>query len=76
MNYKNGQENIQISINVSPIQLMEFYFAENVKEIANKYNVDLSQICFEITESVVLEENIIVYDNIHLLDNFGAKACS
>ena len=39
---------------------MEFYFAENVKEIANKYNVDLSQTCFEITESVVLEENIIV----------------
>lgn len=71
--FKNGQENIQISINVSPIQLMEFYFAENVKEIANKYNVDLSQICFEITESVVLEENIIVYDNIHLLDKFGAK---
>ena len=71
--FKNGQENIQISINVSPIQLMEFYFAENVKEIANKYNVDLSQICFEITESVVLEEYIIVYDNIHLLDKFGAK---
>ena len=43
-----------------------------LKEIANKYNVDLSQICFEITESVVLEENIIVHDNIHLLDNFGS----
>ena len=71
--FKNGEENIQVSINVSPIQLMEFYFAENIKELANKYNVDLSQICFEITESVVLEENIIVYDNIHLLNKFGAK---
>lgn len=71
--FKNGDENIQASINVSPIQLMEVSFAENIKKIANKYNIDLSQICFEITESVVLEESIIVYDNIQLLSKFGSK---
>lgn len=70
--YNNGNV-IQVSINVSPIQLMEINFVEKVIEIAKKYNVDLCNICFEITESVVLDENITVYDNIYLLYKVGAK---
>lgn len=65
--------NLQISINVSPIQLMSFDFAENVKKIINKYNMDFKNLCFEITESVVLDENIIVYDNIYSLHKMGAS---
>ncbi|MDY3358789.1 MAG: EAL domain-containing protein [Clostridium celatum] len=63
----------QVSVNVSPIQLIEFDFAEKVKEITDKYNVNMKNLCFEITESVVIDENIIVYDNIHLLHRFGAS---
>ena len=70
--FNNGKI-IQVSINVSPIQLMEINFVEKVIEIAKKYNVDLCNLCFEITESVVLDENIIVYDNIQLLYKAGAK---
>ncbi|MBS4957106.1 MAG: EAL domain-containing protein [Clostridium sp.] len=70
--FNNGKI-IQVSINVSPIQLMEINFVEKVIEIAKKYNVDLCNLCFEITESVVLDENIIVYDNINLLYKAGAK---
>ena len=71
--FYNNENIIQVSINVSPIQLMEINFVEKVIEIAKKYNVDLCNICFEITESVVLDENIIVYDNIYLLYKVGAK---
>lgn len=71
--FSNNEKVIQVSINVSPIQLMEINFVEKVIEIAKKYNVDLCNLCFEITESVVLDENIIVYDNINLLYKAGAK---
>lgn len=69
----NNREIAQISINVSPIQLMEFDFVDKVKEITDRYNVNLNNLCFEITESVVLDENIVVYDNIQLLHKLGAN---
>lgn len=69
----NNSKIEQVSINVSPIQLMEINFVDRVIEITKKYNVDLCNLCFEITESVVLDENIIVYDNIYLLYKAGAK---
>lgn len=62
---------LQISINVSPIQLMELDFVDNVKRIIESYAINFSNICFEITESVVLEESLIVYDNIHSLHDLG-----
>ena len=70
--FNNGQIN-QVSINVSPIQIMEFNFVDKIREITDRYNVSLSNLCFEITESVVLDGNIIAYDNIHLLHKLGAN---
>lgn len=67
------KSSFQVSINVSPIQLLELDFADKIKEIADKYNVNMKNLCFEITESVVIDENIIVYDNIHLLHRFGSS---
>ena len=76
-NYKdltNGYENkLQVSINVSPIQLMEINFIENIKKIIDKYNVDYNYICFEITESVVLDGNLAVINNIEALYKLGIK---
>ncbi|MDA3731991.1 EAL domain-containing protein [Niameybacter massiliensis] len=62
---------LQISINVSPIQLMDIHFTQTIKKIAEKYSMDFSNLCFEITESVVLDENMVVYDNLHALHNLG-----
>lgn len=70
--FNNGEID-QVSINVSPIQLMEFDFVDKLKEITERYNVDLKNLCFEITESVVLDGNIIVYDNIYLLHRLGVS---
>ena len=67
------EEKLKVSINVSPLQLMETNFIENTKKIIDKYNVDYKHICFEITESVVLDGNSIVLDNIKSLYELGIK---
>ena len=64
---------LQVNINVSPIQLMEVDFVDRVEEILNKYNVVWENLCFEITESVVIDENIIIHDNLFLLNKKGVK---
>lgn len=69
----NSGHILQVSINVSPIQLMEVDFVEKVEEILNEYNVIWENLCFEITESVVLDENIIIHDNLLLLNKKGIK---
>ena len=64
---------LQVSINISPIQLMEVDFVNRVEEILNKYNVMWENLCFEIIESVVLDENVIIHDNLLLLNKKGIK---
>lgn len=64
---------IDVSINVSPIQLMEIGFSENVDQILSKYNVAHHQLYFEITESVLLDESDIVIKNIENLRQKGIK---
>lgn len=64
---------IQISINVSPIQLMEEGFAVNSMEIIKYYGIDCKNLCFEIIESVVLDNNKIVNSNLLKLREFGIK---
>ena len=64
---------LQVSINVSPIQLMEVDFVDRVEKILNKYNFIIENLCFEITESVVLDENIIIHYNLLLLNQKGIK---
>lgn len=70
--YKNNSS-LQISINISPTQLIDVNFVTNVKKIIDKYNINFNNLCFEITESIILDENVAVYDNIHLLHKYGSK---
>ena len=52
---------------------MEIDFVDKIEEILNKYNVTTENLCFEITESVVLDENIIINENLLLLNKKGIK---
>ena len=70
--FKSGNR-LQVSINVSPIQLMEVDFVNKAEEILNKYNVTWKNLCLEITETAVLDENIIIRDNLLLLNKKGVK---
>lgn len=65
--------NIEISINVSPIQLMELNFIKIVEKTITKYNIRYEQLCFEITESVILDNNDTVCKNINYLRKKGIK---
>ncbi|GAB6168116.1 hypothetical protein JCM1393_05760 [Clostridium carnis] len=67
-NYKKG---LQISINISPIQLMEKNFASNIEMIIKKYEIDFNLICLEVTELAFLENNYIVIDNLEKIRNLG-----
>ncbi|OOB76864.1 MAG: hypothetical protein BEN19_03670 [Epulopiscium sp. Nuni2H_MBin003] len=62
---------VQISINISPIQIMEENFVPTIKGILDMYNIDYKYICFEITESLLIEERDIVKHNIKALQKLG-----
>ena len=64
---------IQVSINVSAIQLIDFHFVERVLEIITKYQVPYKKICFEITETILLDESSIAFNNIKQLRQLGIK---
>lgn len=72
-NIKENNLDIDISINISPIQLIEPDFAKNVKDIVDKYGLDYKKLCFEITESVLLEDNENVHDNMKRLRKKGIQ---
>ena len=63
--------NLQVSINVSPLQLLDANFIDRVRTIIEGYGMNYSNICFEITESVVLNESPIVFNNINGLRDLG-----
>ncbi|WP_180270789.1 EAL domain-containing protein [Sporanaerobium hydrogeniformans] len=77
---KLGYEEMEISINVSSIQLKQPDFLGRIKEIINRHQVPTHRIKLEITESVLIEnldENINVFKKIKdmgmkiALDDFG-----
>jgi len=64
---------INFSINISPIQLLECDFADKVINIINKYGISPSQITLEITESVEYELTECIINNINKLAKFGVS---
>lgn len=63
----------QININVSPVQLVEENFVRNSMKIIEKHGIDYKYLCFEITESVVLDNNKVVSSNLLKLRELGIK---
>ncbi len=62
---------MQISINISPIQMMEDDFVTNALAILDRYCIEYKYVCFEITESVLLEDKEIVRKNLAELKRVG-----
>lgn len=71
--FKYNGKQVEISINISPIQWMLKDFVEETKKIVEKYNIDYKYLCFEITEGVLLENKTYVTSNIEELRNLGVK---
>ncbi|MGG5462077.1 putative bifunctional diguanylate cyclase/phosphodiesterase [Clostridium sp. B9] len=64
-------KDINISINVSPLQLMEKNFFLNFKKILDKYKLCYSNISIEITESILMEDNDNILKNLSNIDKLG-----
>lgn len=70
---KLGIDNIEMSINISTLQLKNEKFASNVKEIIEKYNVDSSKVKLEITENLAISNDSITDKQLRELDKTGVK---
>lgn len=78
-------KNVSVSLNVSPVQLMQAGFTENFLNIYKKYNLKPGSVCVEITESFLMtnfNETLKKLDilkehgiNVHL-DDFGTEYSS
>lgn len=78
-------KNVSVSLNVSPVQLMQAGFTENFLRLYKKYNLKPGSICVEITESFLMTnftETLKKLDiltaqgiNVHL-DDFGTEYSS
>lgn len=64
---------IRISINVSPSELLEVGFIQQIKDFQEKYDLKTSSIAIEITETVLMESFDEVLKKINVLKSMGFK---
>ena len=70
--WEKKQFNIpKVSINISPIQLMNKNFCNYVKEMLNKYNISTNKIVFEITENFAIGNQKQISDNLNIINKAG-----
>ena len=63
----------KIAINISPLQLLESNFPENIRLLAEKYDTDPKKIVFEITESADVEQFSLIRKTLMELKNKGYR---
>ena len=61
----------KLSINVSPAFFMQSDFFQQCLELVNLYEINPNNICFEIIETTILENNSVVSENFDLLRKYG-----
>jgi diguanylate cyclase (GGDEF)-like protein len=64
---------LKISVNMSPSQLYDLKFANNLKTLASKHAVALSQFELELTEDVALSNSILVKKQLSQIRSLGAS---
>lgn len=68
---KYEKENIKISVNISPVQILQSGFIRDLEATAQKFEVDPRQICLEITETFMIESFNEIIDKLKLLRELG-----
>ena len=63
--------NIEVSVNVSPAQLLEAGFVNGLLEAAKKYEVDTTKVALEITETFLMENFELVIEKLKVLRKEG-----
>ena len=68
---KFERNNIKISVNVSPAQLMQSGFVGEVLSLVEKYKAKPKNLVIEITETVMMELYDDVFDKLKMLQSYG-----
>jgi len=63
--------NVRISLNVSPVQLMQEGFVENFLQYYRRHNLKPHSICIEITETFLMSNYEGILDNLNILFKEG-----
>ncbi|QNO15490.1 EAL domain-containing protein [Alkalicella caledoniensis] len=71
--HEMGYNDLCISINISPAQLVQVDFVETVLRIIEKHQVSFHSIEFEITESIMLDSFDMVIEKLDILRERGIK---
>ncbi len=66
-------KNVKVSLNVSPIQLMQAGFCDNFLAIFNKYELKPGVICVEITESFLVQNFDDAVQKLEILREHGIE---
>lgn len=62
-----------ISVNVSPVQLMQKDFIESLRQVVRETEIDPNYLVLEVTEGVLIESSIYLEEIIEYLHQIGAK---
>jgi diguanylate cyclase (GGDEF)-like protein len=62
---------IQVSCNVSPFQLLHQGFVQELLDLYEEYKLKPQQICLEITENFLIESHLDIFDSLVALRNKG-----
>ncbi len=65
--------NIEFSLNVSPVQIVQAGFVNEFIELAEKYEVNPSTIALEITETALIDKLNLTIEKLNLLRDYGFK---
>jgi EAL domain-containing protein (putative c-di-GMP-specific phosphodiesterase class I) len=65
--------NIEVSLNVSPVQILQAGFVNELVELTKQYEVDPNNIALEITETFLMENFDAVNAKLKLLQGYGFK---
>ncbi|PKH07050.1 cache domain-containing protein [Moritella sp. Urea-trap-13] len=67
----NGHQALALSINISPIQVIEPEFLTHIKRIVNASGIDSSRVTFELTESAAIDSILCLLPLFNELRQFG-----
>lgn len=70
---KQFQKSFKMSINVSPVQIIQKDFIDVLRRIIRETQIDPQDLVLEITEGVLIETTIYLDETIHFLHEVGAK---
>jgi len=59
--HEQGYKSLTVSVNVSPLHLLHTRFISNLNESALKFGVDPASVYLEITESVMLQGDMVIH---------------